>query len=265
MNVEENSRMLVTRRCMTLWLATVLVFTVISGLSVAEEAKEHPLKLVIRVVEKSLKTIEAIPAYEAVFTKRELVNQRMVAQRMKMKFRREPFSVYFYFLDELKGREVIYVHGSNSGNLLAHETGIASFAGTLRLAPTDTLAMNENRHPITEAGIEKFLLVLRKQWTEELKYGETEVKYFRDAKFSNSTCTVIEVIHPRPRRQFAFHRTRLWIDKENGIAVRLQQYGFPIRDGAKPPIVEDYAFTDLRTTVRISDRDFDENNPKYSY
>jgi hypothetical protein len=257
--------MKISRQVMAEVLVTGVISTMVSGLQAVEANKEHPLKPVLRVVEKSLKTLESIPAYEATFTKNELVKNRMVSQRMKMKFRREPFSVYFYFLGDLKGREVIYVKGRNDGKILAHETGIASFAGTLALAPNDTMAMSENRHPITEAGIEKFLLVLHKQWTQELKFGETEVKYYRDAKLDKMTCNVIEASHPRPRRQFAFHRTRLWIDKDTGIAVRVQQYGFPVRNGAKPPIVEDYVFTDIRTSVQISDRDFDPNNPRYNY
>lgn len=246
-------------------LTGTVIATGASGLQAADREKEHPLKPALRVVDKCLKTIEAVPAYEATFTKRELVSNRMIAQQMKMKFRREPFSVYFFFLGELEGREVIYVQGKNQGNLLAHETGLASFAGTLELAPTDAMAMAENRHPITEAGIEKFLLVLKEQWTDGLKYGETDVKYYKDARLGKMNCKVLEVSHPQPRRQFPFHKTRLWIDGDTGIAVRLQQYGFPVRQGAKPPIVEDYAFTDLKTSVRISDRDFDVNNPNYNY
>lgn len=242
-----------------------LIAAVFGGISVAEPTSEHPLRPAIRVVEQSLRTIQAIPAYEATFTKRELVSNRMIAQQMKMKFRREPFSVYFYFLGDQKGREVIYVDGRNNGQILVHETGIASFAGTLRLAPTDTLAMNENRYPITQVGIENFLLVLREQWMQEAKYGETEVTYYRNAKLGGMTCRRIVVTHPRPRRQFRFHKTVLWIDDETGIAVRLQQFGFPVRSGVPAPIVEDYAYTDLRTDVRISDRDFDENNPRYNY
>ncbi len=236
-----------------------------AGLQAEEKQKEHPLKPVLRMVDRCLDNVQEFPAYEATFTKRELINNRLVAQRMKMKFRREPFSVYFYFLDDLEGREVIYVAGRNGGNLLAHETGLAGLAGTLRLAPTDSLAMNENRHPITEVGIENALLVLQKQWKEESKYGETEVQYYKGAKLGGMECRVIEVSHPRPRRQFPFHKTMLWIDGESGLAVRVQQFGFPVREGVKPPIVEDYAYTDLRTDVRISDRDFDVNNPGYNY
>ncbi|MCH2203022.1 MAG: DUF1571 domain-containing protein [Fuerstiella sp.] len=257
--------MLTSRKSMVCLLVTGLLTVAGVELSVAEEAKQHPLIPALRVLEQSLKKIEAIPAYRATVTKTERVNDRMVTQKMKIKFRREPFSVYLYFLGDYEGREVIYVEGSNNGKLLVHETGLASFAGTLRLAPNDSLVMSENRHPITELGIEKFLLVLRKQWIEQSKYTESSVKYFRNAKLGGMTCRRIVVTHPRPRRQFPFHKTVLWIDDESGLAVRLQQFGFAVRSGADPPIVEDYTYTDLRPNVRISDRDFDENNPKYNY
>lgn len=257
--------MSMSRRAIARILVTGVCVTLLPGLHAADKADEHPLKPALRIVDKCINVIEEIPAYEATFAKNELVNNRMIAQKMKMKFRRDPFSVYFFFLGEVQGREVIYVEGRNGGNLLAHETGLAALAGTLRLAPTDTLAMSENRHPITEAGIEKFLLNVKQQWTDNLKYGETEVKYYKGAKLGDMKCRVVEVSHPQPRRQFPFHMTRLWIDTESGIAVRLQQFGYPIREGVKPPIVEDYKFTDLRTNVKITDRDFDETNPKYNY
>ena len=229
------------------------------------ETKEHPLEPVIRVVSRSLAKVEQIPAYEATFTKNELVGNQMVAQKMRMKFRRRPFSVYFYFYGDNEGREVIYVEGKNNGKLLAHETGLAGLIGTVELAPTDTMAMNENRHPITEAGIEKLLSNTLEQLKEGTRYAESDVKYYKNAKLATMTCNVIEISHPRPRRQFPYHMMRLWIDRESGLAVRLQQFAFPAREGAKPPVVEDYAFTDIRTNVEITDLDFDKDNPAYNF
>jgi len=245
-------------------MISIAAFVFSAGECLAE-GKEHPLDPVIRVVSKSLATIERIPAYEATFTKNELVGNRMISQKMRMKFRRRPFSVYFYFYGDKEGREVIYVDGRNNGKLKAHETGLAGLVGTLELAPTDTMAMSENRHPITEAGIEKLLSNTLTQLKEGTKFAESDVKYYKNAKLAKMTCNVIEISHPRPRRQFPFHMMRLWIDRESGIAVRLQQFGFPAREGAKPPVVEDYAFTDLRTKVELTDRDFDADNPAYNF
>lgn len=229
------------------------------------EAREHPLDPVIRIVSKCLTKIEQIPAYEATFTKNELVGNRMIAQKMRMKFRRRPFSVYFYFYGDKEGREVIYVDGQNNGKLLVHETGLAGLVGTLELSPSDTMAMSENRHPITEAGIEKLLSNTLIQLKEATKYAESDVKYYKNAKLAKMTCNVIEISHPRPRRQFPHHMMRLWIDRESGIPVRLQQFAFPAREGAKPPVVEDYAFTDIRTNVELTNRDFDTDNSTYNF
>ena len=246
--------------------AGIGLFIVVAQMTPANaEERVHPLKPAIRIVEKSMDKISRVPAYEATLTKTELVDRSMVSDTMRIKIRREPFSVYCYFEGDHEGREVIYVEGRNKGNLLAHDTGIAGLVGTLELSPTGTQAMSENRHPITKAGIENFLIVLKRQWDDESKYGEIEVNYYKDAKLGKMKCRVIEAIHPQPRRQFKFHKTRLWIDNDTGIAVRLQQYGFPARKGDQAPIVEDYAYTNLKTDIRISDRDFDSRNPNYNF
>jgi len=246
-------------------LLTGLLTVVVPASGLRAEEKEHPLKPAIRIVDQTLEKIAAIPGYQATLSKTELVDRTVVRQQMRVKLRREPFSVYCYFEGDNMGREVIYVDGRNQGNLLAHESGIASVIGTLELSPTGSQAMSENRHPITMIGIENFLKVLRKQWEEESKYGEIKVQYYKDAPLGDMTCRVIEATHPQPRRQFKFHMTRLWIDDETGLAVRLQQFGFPARAGKDAPIVEDYAYSNLKTDIRVSDRDFDTRNPAYNF
>jgi len=238
-----------------------------SGAELRGQERNHPLDPVIRIVNRSLRKIEQISAYEATFTKRELVGNQMIAQQMRMKFRRKPFSVYFYFYGDDEGREVIYVKGKNNGKILAHETGLAGLVGTLNLDPGDSMAMSENRHPITEAGIEAMVANTLRDLKEATKYDESVVKYYKDAELGKEKlmCNVIEVSHPQPRRQFPLKMLRLWIDKKTGITVRLQQFGFPAQKGGKPPVVEDYIFTDLKTDVKLTDLDFDINNPKYNY
>jgi len=157
------------------------------------------------------------------------------------------------------------VNGRNDNKLQVHETGLASLIGTLSLSPEDTRVMAENRHPITRAGLSNMLETVIGQWHQESKYGETNVKYFEDAKVGAYTCRVIESSHPQPRKQFPFHLTRLWIEEKTGMAVRVQQFGFPKNKDAKPPIIEDYAFTAIKPEVRLTDRDFDISNPSYNY
>lgn len=252
-----------TRRTAIVALASA--FGVFGLSALAAEPAEHPLKPALKYSEECLEKCQALSAYEATFQKRELVGSSMVNQRVRMKVRHEPFSIYLYFEEPHDGREVIYVEGRNNNNLLVHETGLAGLIGTLELSPTGDQAMAENRYPITKAGMVNMVKTLIEQWRDESQYGECEVKYYKDAKVGKYTCKVIESIHPRPRRQFKFHMTRLWIDDETGYPVRIQQFGFPKSPEARPPVIEDYVFTDIRTETRITDRDFDVNNPRYNF
>lgn len=233
----------------------------------ADEAKpkEHPLAPVVRYTKLCLEKVQALPGYEATFYKREIVGKSIVSQKMRLKIRHKPFSVYLYFEEPHAGREVIYVQGKNDGNLIAHEAGLLSIAGVMELAPTDSLVMSENRYPITNAGIANTLKIMISEWEKEMKYGETEVKTFNNAKLGNLNCRVIETSHPQPRRQFNNHKVRLWIDADSGFPVRMQKFGFPRRKGEAAPIIEEYTFLNLKTNVRLSDADFDRNNSKYNF
>jgi len=231
----------------------------------AASGAEHPLAPALRHARICREKIKAIPGYECTFSKKEVVGKELISQTMKMKVRHEPFSVYMYFLEPAKGREVIFVNGRNDNKLQVHETGLASLIGTLSLSPEDTRVMAENRYPITKAGLLNMIETVIGQWQEESKYGETDVKYFEDAKVGDYTCRVIESSHPQPRKQFPFHLTRIWIEEKSGLAVRVQQFGFPKNKDAKPSIMEDYAFTSIKPEVRLTDRDFDTKNPGYNY
>jgi len=231
----------------------------------ADKPSEHPLAPAIRYAKSCLEKVEAMPGYTATFYKKEVVGSTTVSHQMQIKIRHKPFSVYLHFDKPHTGREVLYVEGQNDGKLVAHAAGLLSIAGSMELAPTDPMAMSDNRYPITMAGIANMVRQTIKTWEEEAKYQGTEVKYFKDAKLGDMTCRVIESTHPKPFRQFKNHKVRLWVDSATGIPVRIQTFGFPRKAGAPAPIVEDYTFMNVKTDVRLSDADFDRNNRKYSF
>jgi len=93
------------------------------------------------------------------------------------------------------------------------------------------------------------------------------VKNFPNARLFGGEveAKAIESRHPQPRKQFKFHMTRLYIDKQSNLPIRLEQYGFPQKADAPPPIVEEYTYSKLKTNVGLSDRDFDPKNPNYAF
>lgn len=231
------------------------------------QPREHPLQPAIRRVQASLETLESVRDYEATLRKRELVGGKLVDHTMTIRFREEPFSVYLKFIDENAGREVMYVKGQNQDRLLAHEApgSLKSLVGTVSLPPDSPEVRSESRHLITDIGLRNMLKFILKRWEEEAKYGECEVQYYPRARLGETECLVIECTHPRPRKQFLFHISRLFIDKQTNLPVRSENYGWPARPDAPPPLIEEYTYSDIKTNIDLADRDFDRNNPEYNF
>jgi hypothetical protein len=229
-------------------------------------SSEHPLKPAIRLAQASLDALQSVDDYEAVITRRELVNGEFKTETMQMKFRQEPFSVYLLFGGEKAGREVIYVDGENNNELLAHEgSGFTSFFGTISLKPDNPQVLAESRHKITDIGLRNMISAISKRWEEESQFGECDVKYYQQAKVNEMECLAIECTHPRPRRQFQFHISRLFLDKQTNFPIRVENWGFPAQPGAKPALVEEYTYSELKTNVGLTDLDFSRDNPAYKF
>lgn len=227
---------------------------------------QHQLVPALEHARAARAAVDEAKDYQAVFSKRERVKGRLgEPQTMHVKIRHEPFSVYLRFIRPHEGREVLYVDGKNGGNLLAHETGIRGLAGTIRLLPTSDRAMAESRFPITMMGMRTLVDGVIAQWEHETQFGETNVKYYPEAKLGEMECYVIESSHPQPRKQFKYQLTRLYIEKTTRMPVRIEQYGFPTRPGEPPPLMEEYTYSNLRVNAGLADIDFDERNPNYGF
>jgi hypothetical protein len=249
-----------------LLLGQVITASAQSKSDESEPPKEHKLAPAIRIAEQAKQVADGLEDYSANYYKKEIVNNRVIVHSMSMKIRHEPFSTYLRFHKPHEGREVIYVKGANQGNLLAHETGLKSVVGTVSLHPESQEALSESKHPITEIGIANMAKHIIEQWKFESKYGECEVKYFPNAKLGDKqACKVIESSHPVPRKQFKFHKTRLYIDKETNLPIMVEQFGFPPQQGAEPPLLEVHIYSNVRTDLGMTDIDFSPNNPNYGF
>lgn len=227
---------------------------------------EHPLKPAIRVAAACGETLRGVNDYECRFLKRERINGQVVKQTMFLRLREAPFSVYCKFAEPHAGREVLFVEGRNNGMMLAHEgTGVKAIFGTVSLALDAPEVRAENRHPISSIGLRKMIDLLVQQWEAECQYGEINVQYYPDARLGEIPCRVVESSHPQPRRQFPFHITRLYVDSQSNLPVRVENYGWPTRAGGEPVLIEEYTYFDLRTNVGFDDRHFDRSHSEYRF
>lgn len=210
---------------------------------------------------------QQIQDYTCTFYKRERIGGRLLPSAiMTMKARTNPHSVYFKFHQPNRGREAIYISGRNGGKILAHDVGIGKvLAGTMRLDPRGSMAMEDNRHPITEAGLGMLIDTVAKHWAIELTPEESQLTFNTNMQIDNRSCTMIESVHPRKNPGFLFHKVRLYIDHGLGLPIRFEAYDWPKHAGAAPELIEEYTYRNLRTNVGLREADFDPSNKQYSY
>jgi hypothetical protein len=237
------------------------------------QPQQHPLEPAVQMAKSAMVNISNnIQDYSCTLVKRERINGKLAdTEYMFLKVRHEPFSVYMYFLgpNRLRGQEVIYVAGQNNGNLLGHGVGIRKIAGTVPLTPTGTLAMQGQRYPITEIGMFNLINRLLEVAENDKKFGECDVKFFRDAKIimgkQKRVVTCIQVVHPVPRKNFRFHLARVYVDDALNLPVRYESYDWPRKPGTAPILLEEYTYTDIKLNNGFTDFDFDTKNPEYSF
>jgi hypothetical protein len=234
------------------------------------DAGVHPLQAALDVANKGLASINAnIQDYSATMVKRERIDGKLGDHEyMFAKVRHEPFSVYLYFLapDAVKGQEVLWVDGRNEGNMLAHAgSGVRAMVGSVSLKPDGVLAMQGNRYPVTEIGVENLAKRLVEVAEHDKQFGECEVNFFKDAKVNGRVCTCVQVVHPVPRRNFRFHLARVFIDDEYMIPIRYEAYDWPQEQGGQPVLMEEYTYMNVKINNGFTDADFDPKNAAYKF
>jgi hypothetical protein len=175
------------------------------------EPREHPLMPALRWAQEGLPRIEKLDGYTATLIKRERFGNSLQKQCIAVKVRHRPVSIYVKFLGpaDVKGQEAVFIEGANNGKISAHGTGLRKLmVGTVALDPDGILAMKGQHYPLTQIGVLNLTKRLIEVASEDVKYGECEVKYVKDAKINDRVCTCIQVVHPLPRKNFLFHIAR---------------------------------------------------------
>jgi len=249
-----------------------LALAVLAGGSTSRAAEpkgQHVLDPVIAWAEASLKRLDAISDYTALLVKRERVGGKLGPyQRIELKVRHQPFSVYMRFVspDDLRGREVIYIDGQNDNHLLAHEDSLLTGWKTWQLKPDGHLAMRGQRYPITEVGLKNLSVKLIERAQQQREFpGQVDVRYYKGARVENRPAWRIEVIQQDRNDEVPFRRADVFIDQELRLPIRYASYAWPERDGGAEPLIEEYNYLHLRLNPGLTDEDFDVENPEYDF
>jgi hypothetical protein len=204
--------------------------------------------------------------YSCTFIKQERIGRKLLPpQTIIMKGRTNPHSIYFSFQTVHKGREAIYYPAKFSNKLVAHEGGWAGYlAGTMHLDPTGRLAMSDNRHPVSEAGLNKLVTRVYESWHHHLQ-PEHDITIEHGLTLSNRSATLVQTKHDTRSPQFQYHMVQIFFDDELGLPVRFVGFDWPAAPNQPPQMLEDYQFVNLRVNTGLTNLDFDPANPAYAY
>jgi hypothetical protein len=259
----------------------------------SEKIEPHAIDPLLEFAKKALRHhVENHHDFTAVMTKRERVGNKLEQpSKMAMKLRygplnegskgtspnasiaSRPISVYLKTIEPKAqaGREVIWVQGRNDNKLTAHEAGLLGMV-SLDLSPDSRLAMNGNRYPITEIGIEKLLRKLIEKGERDRTLGPATVRSTENVEMAGRQCRLLEVIHESRSAswrgktvEFEFHLVQIYIDDERLVPLKFASYSWPKTEGGTPELLEEYTYEELEFNVGLSDSDFDTKNTKYRF
>lgn len=240
----------------------------------AANKQEHPLDPAIVLAQQGLDRIrKSIHDYSCTLVKQERINGELLpAEHMHAEIRnekiengvvRQPFSVYLRFLrpEAISGRQVIWVKGANNGKMVAKEArGIRAAFGAVWLKPDGLIAMQGQRYPITDIGIENLVAKLVERASRDRKNDpkgiDTSVRFIEGAKINGRLCTVLEAKHPEKKPWFDFHIARVFIDDELQVPIRYAAYSWPTMPGGKPLLEEAYTHLNIKVNVGLKNEDF---------
>jgi outer membrane lipoprotein-sorting protein len=210
------------------------------------------------LIRRSMAAFDQVKDYRCTFHKKELVRGKLRSDRnITFKFRK-PASFYLgYNEGDNKGREAIYVEGKFDGKLKVHQGGFFGFVN-LTLDPRGSLAMRDNRHPITEAGIGHVIQLVEKNYRMAKNDPDSRIELELDVPVNGKKVILIKSVLPKGRGYYG-HKVVIAVDQSLLLPVKATVFGW------NDELLEEYEYDELQLNVGLTDRDFDTDNPEYHF
>jgi len=228
------------------------------------------VKMASALLEKGCDHFAKIPDYTANMLKQERIGGALGdCQVIDVKVRHEPFSVYMKWSEGDRGRQLIYVHGQNEGNMLVQPGGIKGrLTGVLTLEPTGALAMSDSRHSITKAGLLELARTGLSFQKKDLQRGNGfTCQLFDHEEFEGRECFLYLIEYEGPEFNKEYRKSMVYVDKELSLPICVKNFTWG-RDVDPEKIdeetlVEFYAYTNLKISQELTAADFDKGNSAY--
>jgi hypothetical protein len=175
----------------------------------------------------------------------------------------QPLAVHLKFLKpaEVANREVIYVDGTNNGEMVVRRGGTRLEYVVTNVDPDSDLARTESLMHVSHLGFDGMLSEivahLRRDIAADPNGENTNVRISREAKINDRPCTSVVIVHPKHAEGLTYHRAEFFIDNEYHLPIRVAAYDWPQSEGATPELLAEFTYTQIKTNVGLSDADFD--------
>lgn len=236
---------------------------------------QEALNQTVSILNRGLQYLESVPNYSATFLKQERVGGTMPEpNKITVKIRHEPYSVYMKWHNGDKGRELLYVDGENNGDMVVRVGGWKGrMLPALNLNPTGSIAMKESRHPVTDMGIKKLI-------EKALKYRESDLERSNDytcqldtsVMFNKQECYQFTINYNKEVPEHDYSKSVLLINKKMNLPVTVQNFGWPDKmaeyDPERPDetsLLENYTYANLKLDTKLAKADFSRKNKKYNF
>lgn len=229
------------------------------GASSSSSAAAQENVNVAKWLQETEEALAKVDNYTALFHRVEFVDGKLIPEEVTvLKFKR-PFKIYMRWVTPAKGQESLYIKGANNNKIRAHGNGLMGLA-TVNLDPTGSLAMENSRHAITEAGLHNLVAKLaanvrKAQRSEELTSkdcGERTV-------YGRRTRELEGILSKDKAKGYYCYRCIVNVDLETKMPIKTQIFDWNDR------LVECYGFEKLKLNPGLTDRDFDPKNPAYHF
>lgn len=221
---------------------------------------------------------EHLDDYTARFVKQEVDTSGVLGEeseilmkvqtRLRGKTEQAPLRVYLNYQspEAVRGREVIWGEDLYDGKLAVHEVGLILGLKIIWLDPNGLIAMQGQRYPISEIGMVRLVEKLIERGEKDRSNPDIQVTLTRDYDFHGTPAQLIQIRRGKPTGgEDDFSLAEIIIDPQRQLILTYRSFGWPQQDDDDAPLLESYAYYDVKTNVGLTKEDFDPKNPNYSF
>jgi hypothetical protein len=200
--------------------------------------------------------------YSCYLIKQERVRGVLLPENViQFKFKPQPFSVHMKWMspNDLAGQEVAFQQGYNNNKMRVHPK-VKGFGknllGFVTIDPSDPRVLEHSRHTIHEAGIGNSIEQLIRNFEMERQINKTNVQ-IAEYSYDKRKCFRVEATRTEYRKEAYCYRSVIYIDQENKLPIRLENYEWPVQNGAASgELMEVFSYVSLEFNRGIPDAQF---------